>query len=200
MRKKYKVSLSLKLTIIVVLASVIAVISLAFFNINIEKDKEYFLEAQFDKAASLVHDINTSVLSQNLLNDKEALKENITDYKKWNEKILGVNINLANNESELVIFFSFDNNSIEKTSNSYMKDGEDLNYKCFYEGDTWYIANEQEQTLVVLSPINQSGVIIGTYEIIIIDSSYDYLNLINELRTNNFVFTSAPISLTLPRY
>ena len=81
MRKKYKVSLSLKLTIIVVLASVIAVISLAFFNINIEKDKEYFLEAQFDKAASLVHDINTSVLSQNLLNNKEALKENITDYK-----------------------------------------------------------------------------------------------------------------------
>ncbi|MCK4366135.1 MAG: hypothetical protein KAW45_08790 [Thermoplasmatales archaeon] len=72
MRKKYKVSLSLKLTIIVVLVSVIAVISLAFFNINIEKDK----------AASLVHDINTSVLSLNLLNDKEALKENITDYKK----------------------------------------------------------------------------------------------------------------------
>ena len=82
MKIKYKVSLSLKLTIIVVLVSVIAVISLAFFNINIEKDKVYFLEAQFDKAAALVHDINTSVLSQNLLNDKEALKENITDYKK----------------------------------------------------------------------------------------------------------------------
>ena len=193
MKTKVKLSISLKLTFIVIIVSAIAIISITYINLDIEKEKEHFLEVQFDKAASLVHDLNSSIGGLKNLENQTKLISILNDFKNWNERILEVNINRPDENGELKINASTNNNSIGNPFNIYTANGVDYSSLCYQDGNTYYIPylNEEPKILAILSPINMTGEIIGTYEIVnSLDAAYAYLDNIYENRTRNVIFTS----------
>ncbi|UCF12713.1 MAG: HAMP domain-containing histidine kinase [Thermoplasmatales archaeon] len=173
-------SLSLKLTLLVVSISAVVIFSLTY--VNILQQNELFEDAYFEKAASFSKALDASIPSYDQFNDKQKLQNYISNFSKLNPDILKLSINLPDEEG-LHIFVSTDGNLVGSPSGMY-------NNLSYNKDAIIYIPTHSEDThkLTMLAPINLSGQIAGTYEIVLsMDAAYTAL----DIQMRNLVLISA---------
>jgi len=166
MGRKINVSLSLKLTLIVVLISIIIIVSLSYVNLYMEseKDKEFFdntsrwAAVNFAKSHAVLEILNDYLSQYEILNNTENLQQFLLNHTKNHTEILKINI-LNPTSNGLMVNISTDNNSVGSYPNAY------YNNDSYENENTYYRINGS--ILTIISPINISGSIVGTYEIII---------------------------------
>lgn len=185
---KVNFSISLKITLIAILVAGIVTVSVTYTNVT--KFENIILESNYDKASPLIQALDASVGTHERLDDQDHLSRVIDNFIENNtyedketgeirERILKVNINLLDAQGNLLINASSDNTTIGEPANSYVVEGVDYTNLCYEEDNTYYIpdTDREVQILIVLSPVNKSGVILGTYEIIIsMDDAYTTIN------------------------
>ena len=165
---KLNFSLSLKLTLIVVLISIVIVFSISYISITKQEDKEAEIlhrtseQAVFDfaRSHSVIQELEVNITNEKL-NNTEMLHEYLSNLTKDinNSNILRININTPVN-GELRV--------LESTDLSY--NGRlvgDYNNKSFSRGHTFYIIDDQNPIITIISPINISGTVLGTQEIVL---------------------------------
>jgi len=166
---KVNYSLSLKLTLIVVLSSIAIIFALSYFNLQQQGENEgtivdIFSEdavINFAKSHSVIGAIDQITKDYEMLNNTENLSSYISDFAKNNSKILKININKPT-EDGLAVYVSTDNSSIGDVASNL-----DFNNNSYANGDTYYIVDENNPILTIISPINISGDIVGTYDIVL---------------------------------
>jgi signal transduction histidine kinase len=181
MKKKINFSISLKLTLIVIIVSAITIASIGFVNLyffSVNYENIFFENPYYETAASHIQGLNATIGNNSILNDKNMLKNKTNEFinsvpPEYRDNILKITINLANDKDELIVFFSTDNNSIGKKSNPYIQDlGTDkiaCNYNAFNEDHIYFISEHSQDSheLIILQPINFTGNIEGTYELVL---------------------------------
>lgn len=176
---KLNFSLSLKLTVMVVLVSAIVIFSLTY--INIEEQAISLENVYSDKAVILSHALDTTIRDHDELTDRQKLHNYILNFSKLNPEILKVSINLPDEEG-LKVFVSTDMDSINISSGQYN------NFS--YENDAVVnipIHSGNSHTITVIAPINLSGQIYGTYEMLLsMNASYAAF----DVRARNLVMIS----------
>jgi len=173
-------SISLKLTLLVVTISAIVIFSLTY--VNIQQQSEFFEDAYYEKAFSLTKALDASIQNPDYLNDKQNVQNYIENFTSLNPDILKLSVNIPK-ENILYIFASTDVDSIDKPSGAY----NDLSYE---EGAVIYIPDHGENAhrLTMLAPMNLSGNIFGTYEMILsMDAAYNAL----DTQMRNLILISA---------
>ena len=184
---KINFSLSLKLTLIVVSVSAIIIFSLTYYNI--EEQTSFFENNYVDKATALARSLDASIESHNELNDTQKLQKYIKQFNNTNSELLEISINLPDEKGRLKAAVSTDVDSIGSFSNQY----NNISYRESIERkeDTViYIAShgEKSHTLTVFMPINLSGKIAGTYEMLLsMNAAYAAF----DVRVRNLVMISA---------
>jgi signal transduction histidine kinase len=165
---KVKVSLSLKLTLIVVLLSIAIILSLSYINIywQSENEKEIYEEtigwsvANFAESHAALKTLDDNLSSYENLSEILANTDNLyiflTNLTEVYTDILKININTPV-ENDLMTIVSTDNNSLGSLTNP------EYNNDAYENGNTWYRINGS--ILTIVSPINISGSMAGTYEI-----------------------------------
>ena len=167
---KINFSLSLKLTLLVVSISAIVVLSLTY--VNMSQQNKFFEDAYFEKAASLSKALDASISSHDQLKDKQKLQNYISNFSKLNSDILKLSVYLPDEEG-LHVFVSTDADSIGSPSGTY-------NNLSYEKGAVIYIPQHIKDThkLTMLAPINLSGQIAGTYEMVLsMDAAYTALDI-----------------------
>lgn len=163
-------SLSLKLTLFVVSISAIVIILLTYYNIH--QQNEFFEDAYFEKAASFSKALDASITNQEQLKENVKLQNYISNFSVLNPDIIKLNINIPG-EDGLIIFVSTNEESIGTPSSKY-------NNITYEKGAIVYIPQHSKDShiLTMLAPINISGQIAGTYEIVIsMDAAYNALDI-----------------------
>ena len=163
---KYKVSLSLKLTLIVILLSIAIIVSLSYINIYMqsENEKDIFSRTSewsvlnFAESHAVLKTLDEDLTNYEIFNDTENLHEYLLEFTKNNTEILIININTPTPEG-LMVNVSTDNSSVGTIPNPV------YNSDAYENGNTYYRINGS--ILTIISPINISGKIAGTYEIIL---------------------------------
>jgi signal transduction histidine kinase len=181
MKKKINVSLSLKLTLIVILVSAITIASLGFVNlylVSIHYEDVFFENPFYQTVSSHVQTLNILIGTSEILHDREKVMNKTYEFLnsiplEYRDNILKITINLINGEDELVVFYSTDNATIGNISNPYIQDTKRgliaCNKDAFVNDNVWFIGDHSENShqLIMLSPINYTGEIEGTYELIL---------------------------------
>jgi len=169
---KVNYSLSLKLTLIVVLISIAIIFSLSYFNLQQQSERDATLTnilsgegvINFANSHSAIGTIGEITKDYEMLNNTENLSSYISEFlkDKNNSNILKIDINKPTEEG-LVVYFSTDNSSIGNVaSNLY------YNNLSYTNGtDSYYILDQENLTLTIISPINISSKIEGTYDMVI---------------------------------
>ena len=167
---KVNYSISLKLTLIVVLLSTIIILSLSFVNFNIQSEREdkiYYNTTEwagvnFAQSHAVLKSLEEELADYDKYNDTEYITQIINDivYDENNTEILQININKPNDEGVIVVNISTDPSAVGTIPNKF-------NINVSKEGDTYYVVNETKPILTIVTPVNISGDVIGTYEIII---------------------------------
>ena len=167
---KFKVSLSLKLTLIVVLLSIVIIASLSYINIywQSENEKVIYEEtvgwsvANFAESHAALKTLDDNLSNYKNLSEILANTGNLyiflTNLTEEYTDILKININTLV-EDDLKAIVSTDNNSLGSLSNR------EYNTDAYENGNTYYRINGS--LLTVISPIYISTDIVGTYEIVI---------------------------------
>lgn len=169
---KVNYSLSLKLTLIVVLISIAIIFSLSYFNLQQQSEREGALVNTFSqdavinfaKSHSVIGAIDEIIKDYETLNDTVNLSGYISDFAENNSKILRIDINKPTAEG-LVVYVSTDNSSIGNAAPN-----PDFSNRSYAKGDTYYIIDSNNPILTIISPINISGDIVGTYDIVLLFS------------------------------
>jgi len=166
---KLKYSLSLKITLIIVILSTIIIFALASFNINRESRfvDSVSKTSQNDliNTHGLVKTLDENIEGYFYSNNTKGLQEYIFNFTKEFEKIPKVNI-VTMTDDGLRITLSSDNDSIGIMPNQHNKES-------FEKGDIFYILPEENYyEIIIISPINISGDIVGTYEVFLELPSY----------------------------
>ena len=200
MKIKVNISISLKITLLVIIVSAIVIIANLLFSVGIEEQdpNNPIYESQYDKSDVLIYGINLSV--SNDLNNSIYLNQVINDFIDWNDEVLHININLLNSEGELIISGSNDEDLVGENTFSYIVEGNDYSKKCHEEDNTYYIPfpDENPPSMIILSPINKSGEIVGTYECkVSMAKAYEYIQSNAEENMRNSVLLSAVILIVL---
>jgi len=171
---KVNYSISLKLTLMVVLLSTIIILSSSYINFQMLTDQETIYQSQKIDDWAIKNFADTHAVLG-------TLEKNLADYEKFNDtanlskllveisntntfedtEITQININTMVEES-LITTVSTDDSSIGLSPGSY--EYNDLSYT---NGDTYYIIDPNEPILTIISPVNISGEIVGTYELIV---------------------------------
>lgn len=168
---KINYSISLKLTLIVVLLSTGVVISLAYFNIGGAAER---LDSSSDKASddfaeshSIIKALEEKIVKYFDLNDTEKLQKEVSNFSIFIQnrskviKVMKININTPG-PNGLKINISSDKNLIGGAS--YPR-----NEKAYKNGSTFYTVDTRgDNILTVISPVNISGEIVGTYEMVLL--------------------------------
>jgi len=162
-------SISLKLTLMVVLLSTIIILSLLFLNLTMQDDRENqiyddtskWAAGNFARSHSALKSMEVELSDYERFNNTKNLSKFILEIVSNNTEILQININTPT-QNGLIIKISTDNNSVGTTPNEYK-----YNSNSYKNGDTYYIINKTKPILTIVSPVNISGDVIGTYEIII---------------------------------
>ncbi len=173
-------SISLKLTLLVVTISAIIIFSLTY--VNIQQQGEFFEDAYYEKAFSLTKALDASIQNPENLNDQQNIQNYIENFTALNPDILKLSVNVPV-ENTLYVFASTDINSIDSPSGEY----NDISYE---EGAVIYIPDHSEDThtLTMLAPVNLSGSIFGTYEMVLsMDAAYTAL----DIQMRNLILISA---------
>jgi len=171
---KVNYSISLKLTLMVVLLSTIIILSSSYINFQMLTDQETIYQSQkIDKWAArnfadthaVLETLDRNMSDSEKFNDTTNLTKMLIDISNSNyfedTEITQININTMVEES-LITTVSTDDNSIGLSPGSY--EYNDLSYT---NGDTYYIIDPNEPILTIISPVNISGEIVGTYELIV---------------------------------
>jgi len=173
-------SISLKLTLLVVTISAIIIFSLTY--VNIQQQGEFFEDAYYEKAFSLTKALDASIQNPEYLNDQQNVQNYIENFTALNPDILKLSVNVPD-ENTLYVFASTDIDSIDNPSDEY----NDISYE---EGAVIYIPDHSEDThtLTMLAPVNLSGSIFGTYEMVLsMDAAYNAL----DIQMRNLILISA---------
>jgi len=179
--KNINVSLSLKLTLIVIFVSAITIASIGFVNLyffNIHYEDIFFENPYYETASSYIQALNAIIGNSSSLNDKNMLMNRSNEFLNsippdYSDNILKITINLADENNELYVFYSTDNLSIGEISNPYIQETEKDTISCninAFEQDHIYIISEHSEDsheLIMLYPINFTGEIEGTYELVL---------------------------------
>lgn len=174
---KVKISLSLKLTLIVFILSAVAIISVTY--VNVYNHERFFADANYDRATAIIHGINASIEDADNLNDIEYLENKTNYYLHQEEDILKITINLPDDEGNLIAAYSTDNESI-----GILSQGAE-NTDAYENENTWYIL--QNQKLTTITPIKIDDKIQGTYEVCL--SVEDAYNSYNKRVTNTIAIS-----------
>ncbi len=166
---KLKYSLSLKITIIIVILSTIIIFSLASFSIERESR---FIDTVSKRSQSdlinthgLVKTLDENIEGYFSLNNTTGLQGYIFDFTKEFDKVIRVDI-ITMTDDGLRVNFSSDNDSIGSIPDPH-------NEQSFEKGDIFYIIPEgSSYEITIISPINLSGKIVGTYEVFLKLPSY----------------------------
>lgn len=157
--KGINLSLSLKLTLIVVTISAIIIFSLTYININ---EQAISLENVYtEKAVVISQAIDAAIENPDELQDKQKLQYYISSFKSLNPEILNININLPQND-ELIVFSSTNQSNIGNPSGFYNEFSYNNNSVINIP-----IHNNNEHELIVITPLNLSGEIFGSYEMLL---------------------------------
>lgn len=176
---KINFSLSLKLTLVVVSVSAIIIFSLTY--INIEEQAISLENVYSDKAVILSKALDTTIGNYSEFNDKEKIHSYILNFSSLNPEVLDISINLPDGE-DLKVFASTDLISVNNKSGKY---------NIFsYENNAVVnipIHKDNSHTITVITPINLSGEIVGTYEMFLsMNASYIAFNI----RAKNLIMIS----------
>jgi signal transduction histidine kinase len=162
MTKKTQFSLSVKLTFIVV--SIAAVIIFSLTYINLSEQASFFEKNYAEKSVTLAKSLDASITFylQNQLNETEQLQQYIETVSEKNEEILNLSINVPTELGGLKTLVSNNENLINTSANTY-------NIIAYEKNVVVYIPRhiESSHTITVIVPLNVSGTIVGTYEIVL---------------------------------
>lgn len=168
MRKK--VSVSLKLMLIIILTSAFIFVSMAY--VNIMEQTNLFETSYSEKAEALSQALDTSIGSYSQLYDKEKILNNLLSFIYHNDDILSISVSLPKDD-HLEVFVSSNSDLVGDASSSENKQAYDNNEIIKIPED-----KEGSHKLTVILPIQLSGQKAGTYEIIFsLDESYNALNV-----------------------
>ncbi|UCF49239.1 MAG: HAMP domain-containing histidine kinase [Thermoplasmatales archaeon] len=181
MKGKINISLSLKLTLIVIIVSALTIFSIGFVNLyffNINYEDLFFENPYYETASSHIQALNAIIGNSSVLNDKNQLENKTNEFlysipPDYSDNILEITVNLPNETGELFVFFSTNNETIGEISNPYIqgteKDSIACNINAFKEDHIYIISehNENSHELIMLYPINFTGNIEGTYELVL---------------------------------
>ncbi len=184
---KINVSLSLKLTLIVVSVSAILVFSLFFYNLGLQAN--FFIDDYVERGDTLAKSLDAGIESGYDLNDTQKIQNYFENFNDSNPELLKISINLLNENDELNVFVSTDKQSIGDLSslnnNVALRDFYNKNYSV------GIIPHEATHMITVIAPVNLSGQIVGTYEMLFsMEKTYATLNT-----HRNFLLLISVISL-----
>jgi len=163
---KIHYSISLKLTLIVVLLPIIVILFLSSINIYMdsETEKEIYDETSewavrnFAKSHAVLKSLDEELANYEILNSTN-LHDYLLGFAKNYTEILKININTPYLNG-LIVNASTDNSSVGSIPDPF-------NNNSYNEGHTYYIIDKSKPFLTIISPINISGNIVATYEILI---------------------------------
>jgi signal transduction histidine kinase len=181
MKKKVNYSLSLKLTLIVISVSAVTIASIGVINTyfyDLHYEDIFFENPFYETASSHIQALNAIIGNNTTLNNKNMLENKINEFlnstpPEYRDNILDITINLVNEKDELIVFFSTNNKTIGKSSNPYIQEYDNTVIACnneSFKNDHIYIISEHSKNsheLIMLSPINLTGNIDGTYELVL---------------------------------
>ena len=165
-KNRINFSLSLKLTIIVVILSATIIFSLTY--INIREQAISFENVYTDKAIIISQALDSAIENPDELEDEEKIQYYITSLNNLNPDILQINVFIFHDD-KLILLTSTNKSNLELTSNKYM----------YFSYNNSAVVNipvhsENSHNLIVITPINLSGRIYGTYEILLsMTNSYE---------------------------
>jgi len=184
---KPHVSLSLKLTLIVVVVPAIVIFSLTY--VNMREQTDFFENSYEEKATALALALDASISKSEELEEqnKDNLFKDIISFMSINKQsgIKKISINLPDEsiDDNLIVFVSSDVSVIGDLSDVY-------NSRSYTDNSVVKLSSHTEEShiLTVITPLHVSGGIVGTYEIeLSMDEAYAALNA----RVNNFFLISA---------
>lgn len=170
---KMNVSLSLKLTLIVVSVSAALVFSLFFYNLGLQAN--FFIDDYVERGDTLAKSLDASIESGYELNDTQKIQSYFENVNDSNPELLKISINLLDEKDELKVFVSTDKQSVGNLSsldnNIALRDFYNKNYSV------GIIPHEDTHMITVIAPVNLSGQIVGTYEMLFsMEKTYATLN------------------------
>ena len=152
-------SLSLKLTLIVVTVSAAVIFTLTYVNID---EQIGFIENTYsEKAVSFAKALDAAIEHNIELREKEILQSYISHFAQINPEILKIDVNLPEGK-ELMTVVSSNKDSIGNPSSSYNSLSMEKNAIVNIPDHT-----NNSHLISVIIPINLSGQIAGTYEILL---------------------------------
>jgi len=176
---KYKLSLSLKITLIVVFVSSIVIFSLTYFNT--EQLKNNYLSSYSEKGNSFAQYLDVTLEGFILSDDSVELQMFLHQMSQKTPEVTHVYLLLPTN-GEFTIAHADSNESL----------GDSSQYQQFHEfaydsGHRFYLIDDENasRNMIFIAPINLSGGYLGTYEIIL---SMDQALLLLDGATNFLIF------------
>ena len=174
---KINISLSLKITLIVIVVSAALIFSIAYINIGWQRS--FFKDDYRERAYSLQKTLNAGIESIDGLNNTEQLQIFIEEANNTNFDLLKLSISLFDeDDEELTVVASSDLDEIGHPPSVYSSISYENSTKKEEEVDV-IILQEQEKpyTITVIRPVNLSGQIVGTYEMLFsMDRTYSILD------------------------
>jgi len=169
---KVRYSLSLKLTLIVVLLSTVIIFTLSYINIQDLRNNEIKILGEasektvkdFAKSHVFLKDLEEITDSLEKLNNTENLTKSINLLKEKNEEITRININFPNETGIIFVNISTDRGLIGTIPNKYNQNSSEEGHSFYIIGDE---KGDENPFLTIISPINISGNLSGTYEIVL---------------------------------
>ena len=183
---KINISLSLKITLIVVSVSALIIASLTYININWQAG--FFEDDYRERADVLAKTLDASFESTYKLNDTVNLQSYIEKVNYTNPDLLKISVNLPDEDEEsLIVYISSEIGDIGTIASRYTL----VSYKQSIEKNEDIVVlisqdNKRPYTITVIMPVNISGRIVGSYEMIfsmdktyaILDAQISYLILL----------------------
>jgi len=182
MKAKINFSLSLKLTLIAVLLATFVTIALVYIEVQQINQFSQISVKDYVESHQAIKEFEDYVTKYYSWDNTSQLNEYVFDISKRNPYVSQININLPA-ENGLAVAISTDNESIGKKVGYY----DNLSYT---RGDSFFILDENNPILTIVSPINISGNIIGTYNLVISMQSLTTAQntLLKDLVLISFVF------------
>jgi len=171
---KRRLSLSLKLTLIVVLVSALIILTLTYINI---RGQSSFFESNYsEKGVALKQVLDATLTFYGGLHNASVTQGYLMNISHNNPELLKININMPVG-GEMMVFASSDLSEIGTMTGEY--------HEMSYEDDSIvYIPyhNETTHLITVIAPVNVSGEVVGTYELVFsMDRAYSVFDV--QMRT-----------------
>lgn len=158
MAKKMKVSLSLKLTLIVVSVSAVIIFSTTYFNF--QSQTSFFTKNYAEKAHMLVKSIDASIGFHGDYSNNQTLQRYVENVSKANTEIIQLSISIPAADGFRIIASS-NRSLIGALSGTYNNISYERNMLVYFPVDVG-----DSHLVTVVAPMNISGQITGTYEIL----------------------------------